>query len=188
MGLYFAHEATPRQEAAHVVIADQDEAHAQRHERAEVVNDFLRTIASCGRRFFEHEGRVARIEIGERCDPQRAGGLVYIVDEYTGQRADTASQDMRGFHHGGTLRELVKDLRTYVLTGRPQSMNLGPWPQYMAGGDLWGYGPDMRVVRAKALELAIWKPTPRQAADMATEAQAVAAAEVQRPARESMGG
>ena len=32
---------------------------------------------------------------------------------------------------------------------------LGPWPQWMCEGDLWGYGDDMQTVRAKALELGI---------------------------------
>jgi hypothetical protein len=35
----------------------------------------------------------------------------------------------------------------------------GPWPEWICGGDLWGYGAEMDVVRRAAQRLALVRET-----------------------------
>lgn len=122
---------------------------SDKQKRAEIVNEFLCVIASCGRRFFAHGDRVSRMEVDSR-------GRVWWIDSYSGRRVYTHYRgEWRGFTNGGTLHCLVERLRDYIRTGEPQRLNLGPWPDYLCGGDLWGYGEAMGTVRntAKCLGL-----------------------------------
>lgn len=119
-------------------------------ERLRVVNELIRTIASCGRHFFEYQGDVAYLELGPR-------GRVWLHDEFTKKRIYTHySGYWGGFTNGDTMRELIVYLRKYITAGRrPPELLFGPWPDWVCRGDLWGYGEDMQVVRDKALELGI---------------------------------
>jgi len=83
-------------------------------------------------------------------------GHVYLRDEYRGKLIYTHyAGDWRGFTNGGTMRNLIIHLRDYIRTGAPQKMNLGPWPEWICDGDLWGYGDDMQTVRQAAARLGI---------------------------------
>ena len=113
-------------------------------ERAEQANQFLEAVASCGRKFFAYNGRVSRFEVDGR-------GRVWFVDAYRERRIYAHYQgDWRGFSEGGTLRSLVCTLRDFIRTGEQKPLHLGPWPDWICDGDLWGYGPDMETVRASA--------------------------------------
>ena len=106
-------------------------------------------IASYGRRFFTHQGRVSRFELD-------AGGRVWFVDAFAGARIYTHHTNgrWRGFSEGGTLRSLVIALRDYIQTGKPvPSGHLGPWPDWYSAGDPWGYGDAMPLVTKAAVEL-----------------------------------
>lgn len=73
----------------------------------------IRIIADQGRRFFYSQAvnRYASMEI----DPR---GKVWLIDNYSGKRIFTHNTvwggKWRGFSHGGTLKDLVKDFRDYI--------------------------------------------------------------------------
>ena len=121
-----------------------------KQERMDVANEFIRIVASYGRRFFSYSGRIGRFELGSR-------GHIYWRDEYTQKRIYTHYlYDWRGFSNGGTMRGLVIALREFIAgRGSLPLGALGPWPNYVCGGDLWGYGADeMEQVRAKCRAMA----------------------------------
>jgi hypothetical protein len=51
----------------------------------------------------------------------------------------------------------VEALRDFVRTGKklPMAKYFGPWPGWLCGGDLWGYGEDMPLVRRAARTLGV---------------------------------
>lgn len=117
--------------------------------RAEKASELLKTIASCGRRFFS--GRrptdTSRFFIGSQ-------GHVWFWDAYSARDIHLGYKYWgweQGFSHGGTLREFVNALAWYIRTGEPiPDCHLSRWPE-----NYWGYGDDMERVRAKAVELGI---------------------------------
>ena len=119
-----------------------------RAERLAQANALLEVIAGCGRQFFRHGDRVARLELDAR-------ERVWFVDEYRGDRVFTHyTGRWRHFNSGGTMRRLVERLRDYVMRAQPLPAGLfGPWPSWMCDGDLWGYGEDMQAVREAARPL-----------------------------------
>ncbi len=131
---------------------------AQIRDRLEQVNAFLIEVASCGRHFFRHLWRVARLE--------RTDGRIYFLDDYTQARVIIKSGPRRwkGFSHGGTMRGLILCLKDYVLTGRSLGGVLGPAPAWCSEGDPWGYGDDMVRVRAKAASLGLIEDVAREKA------------------------
>lgn len=123
----------------------------EKAKRIEKVNELLQTIASCGRKFFAHNERIARFEIDYR-------GRLWFVDAWWGARIYVAYTDGKwiGFSEGGTMRELVIRLRDHIAEGKlVNAAILGPWNDWYAGADLWGYGDDMKIVREKAETLGI---------------------------------
>lgn len=66
--------------------------------RVAAANELIAVIAGCGRRFFHHQGRVARLE-------RDARGRVWFVSEWSGKRQYTHYPGQwRRFAHGGTTR------------------------------------------------------------------------------------
>lgn len=122
----------------------------ERRYRAEKINVLIAAIASCGRRFFHHQGNIARMEVDER-------GRVWWVDHYSGKQVYTHRQWLgRGFTSGGTLNRLVCAFRDYIMTGAPVKRgHFGPWPEWICDGDPWGYGEDMEKVRVAAKEVCV---------------------------------
>lgn len=118
--------------------------------RMDRANHMLVVIARYGRHFFLHDGKVAYFFLKR--------GAVYFWDEWAqGERKNkpvyTAYRgSWRFFSGGGTLRNLVEDLSAYIQ-GKPfrrahPLKHLGPWPEWVCEGDLWGYGKDdMEKVR-----------------------------------------
>ncbi len=124
---------------------------ALKRERAEHANALLMVVASHGRRFFrdERDGTITRFEVGAR-------GEVWLHDKYTKRRIYTQYEQgrWRGFSEGGTLRDLCRALRDYIRHGKPIAPGwFGPWPDYVCGGDLWGYGEDMETIRREVAKL-----------------------------------
>lgn len=125
-------------------------------ERLADANELILQISMHGRKFFYSplRNRVARFEIS-------LDGKLWFRDDWTGGRVYVAYRGRwRNFSHGGTLRRLVEDLAAYIRTGeRISSAHLGPWPEWVNGGDLWGYGSDaMEALRdaAQALDCVRW--------------------------------
>jgi len=136
-----------------------------RHERLIAANELLCVIASHGRKFFHHEGRIAYFEVDQR-------GRVWFTDEYTGKKIYVAyGGRWRGFSHGGTMRDLVDAMRIFIVRGTKVG-HFGPWPAWYSGGDPWGYGEDFTIVRAAAVRLGLTDPDPPRTNGTATPSSA----------------
>ncbi len=127
-------------------------------ERLLTANQIIEAIASCGRRFLsmnadrpgeaDPNARISRFELVK--------GRLWYVDKWRGSRiyVHPGIRWRSGwgwrFSDGGTLLALMEHLCDYILKGTPINMrHFGPFPQWVCGGDLWGYGDDMAILRAK---------------------------------------
>uniref|UniRef100_UPI004048BF6E hypothetical protein n=1 Tax=Shewanella baltica TaxID=62322 RepID=UPI004048BF6E len=122
-------------------------------ERVEHANALIKVIAEHGRKFFEHKGALATLELDKN-------GKVWVVDEYTKARIYTHfSGTWCGFHHGGTLRDLVCAMRDYITKGTLIHIDwIAPTRRNPDNGDIWGYGKEAAAaVRAAAAQLPIIK-------------------------------
>lgn len=123
-----------------------------KRDRAKKANELIEVVAAHGRNFFGDKpnrlGVVSRFEIDYR-------GHIWFWDAYSRVRIYLGYKHWsKGFSHGGTLRDFVNALARYIRTGETiPSCYLGPWSHN--GDNYWGYGDDMRVVRAKASALGI---------------------------------
>ena len=120
--------------------------------RLAICNRILCVIASHGRRFFSQDAdqpRMANPRVSSFSLDYR--GRVWFTDRYTGRLIYVAHNGRwRGFSEGGTLRSLIKNMYLFIKDGTPiASWRFGPWPLWICGGDLWGYGDAMDVVRSK---------------------------------------
>lgn len=135
------------------------EAISIKHERLAEANNLIKTISDYGRRFFysAKNDRVAHMMIGHR-------GHIYFVDDYSGKAIYVAyNGHWRGWSHGGTLRDLIKELANFVRTGKQLSPN---WigPQRFDDSNIWGYAEDEMVkCRAEAAKSpALRAPQPQE--------------------------
>lgn len=131
----------------------------RREARCKTANELLLIISAHGRRFFYDSGSVCRMHVDLR-------GRVWFRDAYSGRSIYTHYRGRwRGFTHGGTLKALVESLRDFI-TGRRKTLplgHLGPWPETVCRGDLWGYGgAAMCRVRAAAYALSDREGLPRE--------------------------
>ena len=125
-----------------------------RQNRVNAVNELVIVIARNGRNFFyrKSEKRYAKMIM-------KQNGRLYWVDDFTGDELylhGNSFSSTRNFSHGETLKELVKSLKEFVMTGEKLHYGLGPWPDWICNGDLWGYGDDMLKVRDAAYSLGIF--------------------------------
>lgn len=95
----------------------------------------------------EPGARISRFEL--------VNGRLWYVDKWRESRIfvnyDPVCRSGWGwkFSDGGTLLSLVRGLRDYIK-GDPLDMrHFGPFADWCCGGDPWGYGADMAVLRAK---------------------------------------
>jgi hypothetical protein len=104
--------------------------------RLDAANEFIGSIASHGRRFFEYvhdDGRqVAQFRRGD-------WGHIFFWNEWKRQWIYVSRYGAwKGFHHGGTLHALVGNLVRFIRSG--EQLNAGFF------GSHWGYGDDMETV------------------------------------------
>lgn len=120
--------------------------------RMAIANLVIATIADCGRRFLFHKGNYAHFI--------ESDGRVWYVDHYTQDYVDLHDNYARGFSSGGTMKALCKSLLHYIEDGVPLSRGyFGPWPEWMSGGDLWGYGDKtMEKIRSQVESTGIHSP------------------------------
>jgi hypothetical protein len=128
-----------------------------KQQRVEQANRAIEIIASHGRKFFSmcaegrdfEPNRISRFEIRK--------GRLWFIDKYTEKAIYVAYRrgSWRRFSDGGTLRSLVENMADWITGKRPEFPlnHFGPWPDWYCGGDLWGYGDDMAVVREKVNEV-----------------------------------
>ncbi|GIU39132.1 hypothetical protein TUM4637_40820 [Shewanella hafniensis] len=123
------------------------------NKRVKNANELIKVISEHGRKFFEHKGVIATLELDKR-------GRVWLVDEYSKARVYTHySGKWSGFHHGGTLRDLVCAMRDYITNGTLIPLDwIAPTRCNPENGDIWGYGKEAAAaVRAAAAQLPIIK-------------------------------
>lgn len=104
-----------------------------KQERLELVNQVIAEIAKCGRGFFGHKDRIARLEIDKR-------GRIWFVDDYTQKRIYTHYRGRWNYHfsYGYSTQQLIRQFAEFVQTGKP---NLSiHWLGY--GRISWGYPSD----------------------------------------------
>lgn len=121
------------------------------NKRVKNANELIKVISEHGRKFFEHKGVIATLELDKR-------GRVWLVDEYTKARIYTHYRGhWYGFNHGGTLRDLVCAMRDYIVKGKQLSVEwIAPTRWNPDNGDIWGYGKEAAAaVRAAAAQLPI---------------------------------
>jgi len=106
-------------------------------QRIEQVNEFIKVIGDCGRRFFyrEPEDRYGHFFLGSdsrlRWREEWKERVLYL--------SKNANWDA-SFSHGGTLRTIVELLAKYIRTGEL----IHPW--YFRFDGYWGYGEEMQIV------------------------------------------
>jgi len=113
-----------------------------RERRIEHANALVGCIASCGRRFLDGDP-VARIYCDNRGHP-------WFVDGYTQKHIYLYYPrwgGQQGFSQGGTLRELVNQLKEWII-GNRAFVSRGVFQH-------WGYGADMQIVLDEAVRLGI---------------------------------
>jgi len=120
-------------------------------ERLKQVNLFIVAIGSGGRRFFYNKthDRFARMKVSK-------SGHVWFLDDYTNKWIYTHySGRWSGFSHGGTMRDIIEGLRNHIK--RNTSMRAAYFNADWGSGfrNPWGYGDDLKTVKAAAIELGI---------------------------------
>lgn len=122
-----------------------------KQERLIAANKFIETIASCGRKFFSHEGFTSTMELSKQ-------GRVFFIDHYTKKRIYTHKHGRwNGFTSGGTMKSLIVNLRDFITTG--DTLSAAYFQPDMGNGfkNPWGYGEDILIVKQSAIELGIAK-------------------------------
>ncbi len=122
--------------------------------RVKLANQMIREIATRGRKFFysPKNDRFAQFIVKEN-------GRLYFVDDHNGNELPLShchsNKWRRYFSHGGTLKDLILALADFIQTG--STIHRGHFfaPQWVCGGDPWGYGSEMSAIQSKAEELGI---------------------------------
>lgn len=126
------------------------ESKMAKQNRLDNANEFIKAIASCGRKFFEHDGFVSSLELSPT-------GRVFFIDHYTKKRIYTHRKNCRwkGFTSGGTMKSLIECLRDFIVKG--QTLRAGYFQPVMDNGfnNPWGYGEDILKVQDAAIRLGI---------------------------------
>ncbi|WP_259544842.1 hypothetical protein [Shewanella baltica] len=120
-------------------------------ERVEHANALIKVLSEHGRKFFEHKGALATLELDKN-------GKVWVIDECSKARVYTHYRGQwSGFNHGGTLRDLVCAMRDYITKGTLIPIGwIAPNRSNPENGDIWGYGKEAAAaVRAAAAQLPI---------------------------------
>lgn len=125
----------------------QGAAMSDKRSRLAEANALVAAISKRGRRFFynKENQRIAHFELG-------SGDHIFFIDDYSSKRIYVADNGRwRGFSHGGTLRDLVKAIASYIRTGNKLSID---WigPERFDSSNIWGYEESaMTATRSDAL-------------------------------------
>lgn len=124
-----------------------------REDRLETANEIIRIVASHGRRFFsQDEDSIERMRsprISKFVVHPETGHL-WFLDKFAEEWIYVAHAGRwAGFSEGGTLRALVENLRDFINFGARIKKHFGPWPPWVCGGDVWGYGEAAETMRAE---------------------------------------
>lgn len=145
------------------------DAKTTKEERLAHANELIRIIASHGRRFFfvtrfhsDRFGGIWESPAGRMAMLTLRRGRVYHFDEYTGKTIYTHwtpfGNQWNGFHHGGTLRNLIEKMRDYVMKGEQIHLDFIAPTMRDGKSNLWGYDREAAfIVRTEAAKLPIIK-------------------------------
>lgn len=123
-----------------------------KQERIEIVNKIIEAIASRGRNFFAHQGKIATISIDKN-------GKLWYNCEWISQRDKIERFCLsvknplsnNKWYHGGTLKALILDFVDFINTGGYSNHNHGYGGLYCPH---WGYSEkDMQEIQTIAKEL-----------------------------------
>jgi len=124
----------------------------EQQERLAAINEFIRVIGSCGRRFLSENSDKSTLVDDPVFSTMEldARGRVWYCDHYTNARVYTHYQGRwRGFTGGGTLRRLVEAFRNYIKKGKMLRK------EYFYLDSPWEYGDDILKVKEAAIRLGI---------------------------------
>lgn len=122
-------------------------------ERIHNANKFLESIASCGRRFFEHDHGIGFLEVA-KFEENDTGHLYFFESWHRQWHYVSRGGEWCWFHNGGTLRSLIESLIEYIKTGEALSYGESYWKH-------WAYGDDMKTVIDCGVALGVIE-SPRQ--------------------------
>ena len=94
----------------------------EKNQRIEAANEFIRLIASRGRRFFEyvHKREDGGTHTEVACFKRDARGKLWFWNEWKCIWMYVSKYGpYKGFHHGGTLHSLVAAIVDFIKTGKP---------------------------------------------------------------------
>jgi len=112
----------------------------ERQKRIELINNLLIKISLCGRKFFLNKNGVCRFEL--------INNKPRYIDTYHNHIIYPYGRKDYKFSSGGTLWELVKEFREWIMTGGKPVDCSGLYVSY------WGYPEeDMKVVREYAKKI-----------------------------------
>lgn len=118
--------------------------------RVERANTLIMFIANCGLRKFWHAGMVSRFGM--------VNETLWFYEGRVGGVRKMGTIDLGwAFSDGPILLQFVRNLNRYIREGDKFYSVLGPFPIWKDGGDPWGYGADMALVRERAIELGIYE-------------------------------
>jgi len=118
--------------------------------RCDIANQLIEVISNHGRCVF-HSHKYDRIaQMGY-------DGSVFLIDEKSGKRVELRNNgSWEGFGHGGTMRDLVTQMRDFVMKGRRIDRAFIGLERANGDGNVWGYPPEeMAKCRAAAFKLPI---------------------------------
>lgn len=129
----------------------------QKLKKITIANGAIKIIAAHGRKFFSLHAE-GKTDVPERISRfELRDGRLFFVDKYSQKSIYVAYRRGRwsGFSEGGTLRALICAMADWISGKRDDFPinHLGPWPQCVCDGDLWGYGESMSRVRNQIRDL-----------------------------------
>lgn len=130
-------------------------------ERLKKANELIKIIASCGREFFKVVITIDNdIPIKTRISQFKIiNNRLYFWDKWSAKDLPCwksrdnwryQSHIWCRFSEGGTLKDLIKDLATYITTGEKLSNHFKTMPEWYGSGadNCWGYSTeDMDKIR-----------------------------------------
>jgi hypothetical protein len=121
-----------------------------KQDRLMAANEFIKVIAVCGRKFFEHKGFISTLEISKT-------GRVFFIDYYTKKRIYTHRSNCywQGFTGGGGLKSLIESLRYYITKDKKLRAEFFQTDIGNGFENPWGYEQDIFIVRNAAVKLGI---------------------------------
>lgn len=122
--------------------------------RCTLANELIQEIATCGRRFFNYEGKKNYLnQDGFISYFKLKNGRVYFVDGYIHEDILTTNYKhfQNKFSQGGTMQALILDLGEYIRSGEATNANNGYCGVYCKH---WDYPEkEMIIIQRKAVEI-----------------------------------